>query len=326
MRCLTLSEEIQKRGIKVVFICDELEGNSIQLIKARGIEVFTVKDSTLTKDYEQTKKVLNNYPSQKKVLVVDSYLHDIQWETLIKSQVDLLICIDDSPRLHNVDILINNNYKAEMINFYKENMLNTKKLLGCSYILVRSEFINYRKKNYKDEFKVHVFFGGSDYNNYTYLYSEKILECDKKIKVHAVVTNSFAYEDLLEKLVNLYGSRFEYSVSPESMAEIMSNCNVAIGAPGTTTWERMVMGLPCAYLATNINQIPILEKIQSDKLGIFLGEANDETYFEQIQNFLKFIENKSLQNEIEKNGRKLIDGQGSKRITDIIINTLQGSK
>ncbi|TKI48731.1 UDP-2,4-diacetamido-2,4,6-trideoxy-beta-L-altropyranose hydrolase [Lysinibacillus tabacifolii] len=326
MRCLTLSEELIKRGIKIVFICAELEGNSIQLIKARDIEVHSIKDNTQTKDYEKTKEVLDNYPCQNKVLVVDSYLHDIQWETLIKSHIDLLISINDSPRIHDVDILINNNYKAEMITFYQDNMVNIKKLLGASYILVRPEFINYRMMDIKKEYKVHVFFGGSDYNNYTYLYSNKILECEKKIKVHAVVTNYFAYEDLLKKLKDQYGTRFEYSVSPRSMAEGMASCNVAIGAPGTTTWERMAMGLPCAYLATNINQIPILRDIQNDKLGIYLGKANKETYFEQIQNFLKFIENKSFQTEIAKNGKKLIDGQGSKRITDIIISTLQGSK
>lgn len=326
MRCLTLSEELIKRGIKVVFICAELDGNSIQLIKARDIEVHSINDNTQTKDYEQTKEVLNNYPCQNKVLVVDSYLHDIRWETLIKRHIDLLISINDSPRIHDVDILINNNYKAEMITFYKDNMVNIKKLLGASYTLVRSEFINYRMMDIKKEFKVHVFFGGSDYNNYTYLYSNKILECENKIKVHAVVTNSFAYEDLLKKLKDQYGTRFEYTVSPRSMAEGMASCNVAIGAPGTTTWERMAMGLPCAYLATNNNQIPILRDIQSDKFGIYLGKANKETHFEQIQNFLKFIENKSFQTEIAKNGKKLIDGKGSKRITDIIISTLQGSK
>jgi len=326
MRCLTLSEELIKRGIKVVFICAELDVNSIQLIKARDIEVHSINDNTQTKDYEQTKEVLNNYPCQNKVLVVDSYLHDIRWETLIKRHIDLLISINDSPRIHDVDILINNNYKAEMITFYKDNMVNIKKLLGASYTLVRSEFINYRMMDIKKEFKVHVFFGGSDYNNYTYLYSNKILECENKIKVHAVVTNSFAYEDLLKKLKDQYGSRFEYTVSPRSMAEGMASCNVAIGAPGTTAWERMAMGLPCAYLATNNNQIPILRDIQSDKFGIYLGKANKETHFEQIQNFLKFIENKSFQTEIAKNGKKLIDGKGSKRITDIIISTLQGRK
>lgn len=326
MRCLTLSNELQRRGIKVVFICAELEGNLIQLIKNRGIEVHTVVNNTLTVDYRQTKNVLNHYTSQYKVLVIDSYIHDIEWETLIKRNVDLLISIDDNPRIHNVDILIDNNYKAEMIPYYKENMLETKKLLGSSYVLVRTEFINYQIQDTNEDFSVHIFFGGADYNNYTYVYSDKILECVKKIKVHAVVSNSFSFEETLKKLKSKYGSRFEYSISPKNMAVIMEKCTIALGAPGTTTWERMAMGLPCAYLATNNNQIPILREIQSDKLGIYLGKANKETPLEQVRNFIKFIENSSLQNEIEKNGKKLIDGKGSKRIAETIINTLKGGK
>ncbi|AMO84405.1 Spore coat polysaccharide biosynthesis protein, predicted glycosyltransferase [Solibacillus isronensis B3W22] len=324
MRCLTLSDELLGRGIKVVFICTELEVNLIQLIKNRGIEVHAIVKNILPVDYEQTKNVLNTYESQYKVLIIDSYIHDIEWETLIKRHVDLLISIDDNPRFHNVDILIDNNYKAETVTFYKENLLETKKLLGSFYVLLRSEFINYQAHVINKEFLIHVFFGGADYNNYTYFYSEKILEY-KNFKVHAVVSNSFSYVDTLKELKSQYGDSFEYSISPKNMAEIMEKCTIALGAPGTTTWERMAMGLPCAYLATNNNQIPILQEIQSDKLGIYLGKASKEMSSEQIQSFLKFVENVNLQNEIAKNGKQLIDGQGSKRITDFIINTLRGS-
>ncbi|KGR83800.1 UDP-2,4-diacetamido-2,4,6-trideoxy-beta-L-altropyranose hydrolase [Lysinibacillus odysseyi] len=326
MRCLTLSEELQRRGVKVIFISAALEGNIIQLINDRGIEVHPVVSNTLKVDYEQTKNVLNNYTSKYKVLIIDSYIHDVEWETLIKRHADLLISIDDNPRFHNVDILIDNNYKAEMITFYKEYMLETKKLLGSPYVLVRSEFIDYRKKDIEQDLVVHIFFGGADYKNYTYLYSDKILRYIKKIKVHAVVSNTFSYEETLRKLKSQYGSRFEYSISPKNMAKVMENCRIALGAPGTTTWERLAIGLPCAYLATNSNQIPILREIQNNKLGIYLGEATKETPLEQVQNFMQFIKNKDLQIEIAENGKKLIDGKGSKRITDFIINTLQGRK
>lgn len=326
MRCLTLSEELKERGFKVIFISAELEGDLKQLIKNKGIEVYPITNTTLKIDYEQTRNVLKNYASQLKILIVDSYKHDIQWETLIKSHVDLLISIDDKPRLHNVDILIDNNYKAELINFYKENMTEVKKLLGSSYVMLRSEFKKHYTQNDMKDDLIHIFFGGTDCNNYTFLYSDKLLEYITGIKVHVVVSNSFAFEGTLKKLKNSYGERFDYSVSPENMAEIMSKCTIAIGAPGTTTWERMSIGLPCAYLATNINQIPILQKIQNDKLGIYLGEVNQKTHLEQVQIFSDFLKNKSLQSEIAESGKKLIDGQGSKRIADVIINELQRGK
>ncbi|MFJ7950811.1 UDP-2,4-diacetamido-2,4,6-trideoxy-beta-L-altropyranose hydrolase [Lysinibacillus sp. NPDC096418] len=323
MRCLTLSEELKRRGFKVVIISAVLEEDLIQLIKNKGIDIYFITNTTFKLDYEQTRHVLTNFINQLNILIVDSYKLDIQWETLIKRHVDLLICIDDEPRLHNVDLLIDNNYKAESINFYKENMLRTEKLLGSPYIILRSEFTKHHKQNMMRDSLIHIFFGGTDNNNNTFLYSNKILECIAEVKVHVVVSNSFVYEETLKKLKTHYGERFNYSVAPGNMAKIMSNCTIAIGAPGTTTWERMAIGLPCAYLATNSNQIPILQKIQSDKLGIYLGEVNRETVLEQVLMFSEFLNNIVLQNEIVQNGKNLIDGQGSKRIADVIIKKLE---
>lgn len=324
MRCLTLSCELRKRGMKVIFICAEIEGNLIELVRSRGIEVYAISNDTLSTDYNQTKSVFDKYDVEQKVLIIDSYTHDIEWETLIKEHVSLLICIDDTPRIHNVDILIDNNYKAEMIEFYQKNMVATEKLLGSRYALIRSEFTNNKIQSLDDSFAVHVFFGGADYNNYTYYYSDKILDHNKEIYVYAIVSNSFTFEESLIKLKERYGKRFEYIISPRSMAEIMEKCSFALGSPGTTTWERMAVGLPCAYLATNSNQIPILQEIQNDKLGINLGEATKNIPLKQFQTFIEFLEDANLQNEISKNGKKLIDGQGSKRITDFIINKLEG--
>lgn len=323
MRCLTLSEELENRGFKVVIISAELEMEIIHLIKNKGIAIYFITKSAIETDYEQTKNIINEFYGQSNILIVDSYRLDNQWETLIKNHVDLLISIDDAPRLHNVDILIDNNYNAESINFYKENMKSTDKLLGSSYVLLRSEFTKqYKRKEMKNTL-IHIFFGGTDNNNNTILYSTKILEDIKGVKVHAVVSNSFNYVGTLKELKSRYKDRFEYTIAPENMAQIMNKCKIAIGAPGTTTWERMVIGLPCAYLATNTNQIPILKNIQSDKLGIYLGEVGKEKLLEQLRLFLGFIRNIDLQNEIANNGKNLIDGLGSKRIVDVIITKLQ---
>ena len=51
----------------------------------------------------------------------------------------------------------------------------------------------------------------------------------------------------------------------KKMAELMASSDVAIGASGTTTWERCCMGLPTIQIVTASNQKPLADNLAKKK-------------------------------------------------------------
>ena len=61
---------------------------------------------------------------------------------------------------------------------------------------------------------------------------------------------------------------FKVEIDEKNLAEIMANSDIAIGASGTTTWERCCLGLPTIQIIAAYNQMAIanhLDKINAIK-------------------------------------------------------------
>jgi len=53
----------------------------------------------------------------------------------------------------------------------------------------------------------------------------------------------------------------------------MSCCTLAIGAPGSTTWERAVLGLPCVLVPFAANQVDVAAAMQAAHAAIVIGQG-----------------------------------------------------
>ena len=90
------------------------------------------------------------------------------------------------------------------------------------------------------------------------------------------------------------------------MAKLMSNADLAIGAAGSTTWERCCLGLPTIQLAIAKNQVFLAEKLQ--KAGV-VKLANK---LDQLPNLLDTALN--WMPTISKKCRLVTDGKGVERV------------
>jgi UDP-2,4-diacetamido-2,4,6-trideoxy-beta-L-altropyranose hydrolase len=57
----------------------------------------------------------------------------------------------------------------------------------------------------------------------------------------------------------------------------MAGADLAIGAGGTTTWERLYMGLPCAVIVVADNQLTMTEETARLQLCWSLGDSANVT-------------------------------------------------
>lgn len=338
MRSLTLAKQLKRQGMKVIFICRELDGNCIDLINNQGFSVISLP---YKKDYNDVDSIKANWKSDAQetiesirklsffidLLIVDHYDLGRSWELKLRPYTKKIMVVDDlANRTHDCDILLDGGFLATEKSYVDLVPIPTNLLIGAKYTILREQFKINKKERFNDERSyliVHIFFGGKDVKNLTTHYSKLLLKNIKNIKIIAVVSGGYTDKKGLEQIEKRFKGRFNWYQNITDMASLMKECDIAFGAPGITTWERMCVGLPSAYIATHFNQVSILKKLKHYNLCEYLGEyplINDEHL---LISFRTFIKDKANLKTIFEKSIKAIDGDGVTRILRTIRRTLK---
>ncbi len=99
-------------------------------------------------------------------------------------------------------------------------------------------------------------------------------------------------------------------VNVTNMAQLMANADLAIGAAGSTTWERCCLGLPMVLIVLADNQ-QVIAKALADK-NLVKVVTDMATLDEQLPRLLsELVDNYG---KFSRQSAKLVDGQGAKRV------------
>lgn len=343
MRCLSLAEEFKQKAASCIFICRGFDGNLLQTIKDRGFE--TIELSEACKNNEENVKPFNHSSwlgvsqledfkqtsihlekSRPELLVIDHYAIDEIWERLARKYVKKILVIDDlADRRHDCDILLDQNWFAEETDFRYDHLVsnNTIKLLGPKYALLKPEYALLRSiLPPRDGIvkRLLVFMGGSDATNETGKVLEALNdEAFKSLAVDVVIGINHPFPEKIQNQVDERENTTLYQ-NLQSLAGLMFRADLMIGAGGSTTWERMCLGLPAIVISVAENQIPINEALSRKGYINYIGNLPNVEATE-IKGILKAINTKS--NLLKEQSKKLLDycitGDGSRKILNTIF-------
>ena len=271
MRCLTLADQLKKQGAVISFLSRNLPIHLNDMLAEKDMKYISLDDDvpdlvdelshsawlgvSQIQDSQATIKALSGQDWN--WLVVDHYSLDARWENALRSSVKKIMVIDDiADRQHNCDILLDQNYYADMQTRYKGKVpAHCQLLLGPRYALLRDEFRALRQKIQVRSGKVKkvlVFFGGVDPENYTIKAIEALSEINAGLKVDVVVGAQHPFKEQIKSACIDNG--YICHVQTPYMGKLISDADLAIGAGGTATWERCCLGLPTITLCVAENQ------------------------------------------------------------------------
>ncbi|OPH54551.1 UDP-2,4-diacetamido-2,4,6-trideoxy-beta-L-altropyranose hydrolase [Paenibacillus ferrarius] len=294
MRCLTLAEQLIARQHEVIFICRDHYGNMIDFIRNKGYQVFVLYGVDHNEnreevylnwlgadwytDAQQTIDYLKQLNSVDWV-IVDHYAIDWRWEEQVLSYMEStqIFVIDDlANRRHTCHILLDQNLSMNLLTRYRKLLPDsTTTYLGPSYALLRDEFIYSRKTvkirngNIKN---ITVFYGGIDLTGETLKAIRALKELSlEQISIKIIVgpnnPQRLKIKEICRQLSNYI---IEDHVS--NMAELMKQTDLFIGAGGSTTWERCMLGVPSITTVVADNQKEITEAVEHYGATWNLGE------------------------------------------------------
>lgn len=351
-RCRTLARELQSRGAEVIFICRRQPNDLIDLLEQEfsvlslpSINLISVFDpygvllfgrdlyaAWLGCDEEEDACQVLQLLRQSGIdfcdwLVVDHYGLDVTWEQQVlkglsnenKRRTQLFVIDDLADRFHAADLLLDPNFFGDKtLGRYKGLLpLASRQLLGPHYALLGPEYgqLHPLMPIRTEINRVFVFFGGVDAHNCASKVLEAIsLPVFDHLEVDIVLGRQSSDLNQVKSLV-LQRPHTNLHFSLPSLAGLMARADLAIGAGGSTTWERACLGLPSLVVTIADNQGPFAKAMHEAGYIELLGSASEVTVHD-LENVLQSrIQNPSMSSA----GHQLTDGLGVQRVVTSML-------
>ena len=339
MRCLTLAEALQNRGAAICFVCREHDGHLIATLREKSFSVALLPAPPSTTviadgdyrawlgvsplaDAEETSDALKGDHTD--WLVVDHYGLDAEWEQRLRPRVGRVLVIDDlANRRHDCDVLLDQNYSAEGERRYVGAVPDRCQVLaGPRYAILKAEYVAWRHIAPARDGGVRrilVYFGGSDPHNMTGLALEALSALDlNHLEVDLVVGANNAHRAAIEALAAARMRTRVQGTRPH-LADLMAQADLAIGAGGVTTWERMCLALPAVVISIAENQRPACEALSAAGLIEYLGDAGSVRATDISNAIRRLMNDPALLIALSSDSRTLVDGLGASRVADVML-------
>jgi UDP-2,4-diacetamido-2,4,6-trideoxy-beta-L-altropyranose hydrolase len=345
MRCLTLAKQLKRQNHSIIFICRKIpkelkhsiaDQHSLILLSPsqktiQSNDYSTWLGDTQENDATETLKVLKKSEKVIDWMIVDHYGIDSTWEKLIKSTVNNVMVVDDlANRQHDCEFLLDQTY-GRTNNAYL-NLIHNHcfTFLGSRYSLLRDEFdigqesiINKRRSIDLNNLSILVMFGGIDQHNLSQSVTDLILTVPTVNNIKVVLSRNAIHADRLRTYFK-DNTQVEILIDPKApntIANIMLSTDIAVGASGTTSWERCAMGLPSIAIIEAENQRNIALNLESiGAIKIIEREYIEQQLEERILEWQKDL---TAYMSSVNSCLSICDSKGAYRIARALENNIQ---
>lgn len=327
MRCITIAKQLKQKGGTVCFFIADSYGAPMLEAAEMDYVCLNTKWNSLEEELPILLTELEHKGCDK--LLIDSYQVTSRYLEELRKKCKIIYIDDMFERIYPVNMIIN--YNAYHTNFpYREAYgSEVKLLLGTSYVPLREEFsdgsyVNSDEENKEKSHHVLLSCGGGDVHNVLAgILKEAVTRDEFKDTVfHTIVGGFNRNVEELERLSEMCGQIVLY-YNVNNMAELMSQCEVAVSAAGTMLFELCAMQVPTVFFASADNQKYDSDFFEKDNIMLFAGDirSNREECVGKICDKLTLLLlDIKLQEELKKRMHQVADGNGASRIAEEIIS------
>lgn len=321
MRCIAIASQLKVMGNEVMFIIADTY--PVKLLEEKGFSYAVLGVDWENKESElmSISEVIKQH--QIEAILIDSYEVTYDYLKCLKSMARIMYIDDLNLMDYPVDILVNYTLDADQ-SVYSSNRQTGKFLLGADYVPLRPEFnrrpifLNTHVKN------VLITTGGSDplffvENLLSAILDEPRLEgCIWNVVVGQFYKNTEALKGLASEF-----SQIVLHEQVRHMADLMSACDLAVSAGGTTLAELATLGIPTIAFAMAENQIKGVRAFEAMAGVIYVGDIREQmakTINNTIEHLVDLSSNTKLRQMLSKKQCDCIDGKGAMRIAAELVS------
>lgn len=325
MRCMAIAEELallQDGREGVCFVCADEESGA--LARENGFHCY-VTDT----DYRDMESELPWWDrfwrerdgGQEAVVIVDSYYVTDRYLSALGSRAYTVLMDDLGARPYPVDCVVNYNAPADPESYRKMYQgRGTRLLIGSRYVPLRGQFRKTgggRKPGQgpgEAVREVLVTAGGGDSENIAGKILERLYRTD--LSFHLVIGRFHPDFDKMQELEKEY-ENIHIHHDVKDMAGLMSRCQVALTAGGSTVYELAALGVPFICFSYAENQEALVEYIGEKHIAGSAGAWHKDPAktMERIEKLFEEMTGcPGLRDRCRKRETEMTDGEGAVRL------------
>lgn len=337
IRCLTLANALKSRGVETCFIGNIDLDFVVKRIRNDGHRTIDLPiiDGVADADLSHSAWLRRDRLTDADIcsialkdfrpnwLVVDHYALDARWERRVSTVAKKVMVIDDlADRPHECHILLDQNFRRNSDGRYgtlvsPECML----LLGPRFALLQPEYtrLHMAARPRSTIRRILVYFGGGDTEGELLIMSLEAIQSavpSSRVDVVYPYNSSEGLKRLKEAASVMNGVELHGNLP--SLAQLMLSADLAIGAAGASSWERLCLGLPSIIAVCAENQNEVANEMQAAGLAMNIGPKHLVDKL-SVEAALKAVMQKDL-SQWSQDCLKLCDGHGAGIMADLLCS------
>lgn len=166
--------------------------------------------------------------------------------------------------------------------------------------------------------KILISMGGVDASNATGLVLQLLSPIvDPNWKIQIVMGANAPWLSDVRRQVELMPCLTQLLVNTSNMASLMSDADIAIGAAGSTSWERCCLGLPTIMLVLADNQRLIGQHLHKAGAAFLIPSIEQTPALLPI--YMEKLHSSEELTRVSKNATLIIDGIGTQRVKEAMM-------
>lgn len=322
MRCLAIAEELQRQASPPVFLTADAYAEQIIASKGYPVLLLNTDWNQMDRELPELLHLIEQYSIDK--LFIDSYSVTYSYLATLQKHCQVIYLDDLNAFLYPVSMILNYSIYADTIPYadlYTSSPM--KLLLGTAYAPLRSEFKSLGLKERRSVSKILITAGGVDSYNVAGSLMKKILneKLFPDIEFHLVVGKLNSH---LQELKDLAAGNpciiLHHDVS--KMADLMTSCDLAVSAGGTTLYELSACGVPTVCFSVVDNQLENVRGFAAKGIMVYAGDVRTDlldVLDRVIQYLTQCISNSVFRTKCSCEMQKIVDGSGAERVAANII-------
>ena len=264
MRCLTLADALAAAGWVCGFAVRPGTTETVPALARSRHAIFLLGDD----ETEEAAELQKRWPEGVAWLAVDHYGRDAAFESACRPWAQRTLAIDDlADRAHDCDLLLDQTLGRDAADYAGLVPARCQFLIGPQYALLRPEFATLRAKALARRAKAApprrllISLGASDPRDVTSQLLDSIALSALDMAVDVVLGAASPNLAAVGRKAGAMPQQTRLHVDTPDMASLMAEADLAIGAAGTSSWERCCLGLPSLIFVLAENQRLIGENL-----------------------------------------------------------------
>lgn len=301
MRCLTLAEELHRRGDEVIFasaidsipwLRDHLASTEFRLVATRPDELDAETLLALQPDW----------------VVVDSYRIDAGAISALARSLPLLAIVDGERRGIEATLFLDQNLGAEL------GETDERMLAGAKFALLRDAILTARRPEpwlLPESPTLTAFMGGTDPTG-TIVGVARALAAARHPFDATIVTPERFHSEVRAAL-----GREATVVAPTvGLPKLLARADVVVSAAGTSAWDVCTLGVPALLVGVVDNQSTSLARAVEGGLVLGVDLVEGGVLSDVSAGVDRLLSDRILRQELSRSSTALFDGLGATRVAD----------